>query len=363
MAKWHKALTKPVKRLRAWLYKRKWMERKVCRGGKNPDKTFYVIRSRIDTWGLIACYNHVLGHIKLALEQGYIPVVDMQNYPNTYLDPGKLHQENAWEYYFYQPTGYTLEEAYRSCHVILMDGMPPKEAHPRGQGKLYLDYFNRKAGGFSGPDPSSDGGGFSCGTDYDGSGSRSDQEAWGTETEKEIRYNTKIIRENMQIRREVQAHIEEQYEKLFPGGEKVLGVLCRGTDISLRRPSGHSVMPRTEEMISRAGELMEQWGCTGIFLTTEEAAAVEQFREAFGDRVFFTECARYGDTGDKLLADIPFDRKNDRYLRGLEYLTNIVLLSRCDCLLGVYVGGTTGAMEMNGGGYEHVEIMDLGVYE
>ena len=101
MAKWHKALTKPVKRLRAWLYKRKWMERKVCRGGKNPDKTFYVIRSRIDTWGLIACYNHVLGHIKLALEQGYIPVVDMQNYPNTYLDPGKLHQENAWELFYF----------------------------------------------------------------------------------------------------------------------------------------------------------------------------------------------------------------------------------------------------------------------
>ena len=47
----------------------------------------------------------------------------------------------------------------------------------------------------------------------------------------------------------------------------------------------------------------------------------------------------------------------------MEYLTNIVLLSKCDCLLGVYVGGTVGALEMNGGAYEHVEIMDLGVYE
>ncbi len=331
MAKWYKTLTKPVRKLRAWRFEQKWAERRLCRGGNNPDRTFYVIRSRIDTWGLIACYNHVLGHIKLALEQGYIPVVDMKNYSNTYLEPEKLHKENAWEYYFHQPTDHTLEEAYRSRHVILMDGMPPKEAHPRGQGKLYLDYFKRKAS--------------------------------GTETEKEIRYNTKIIREHMRIRREVETHIEQQYEKLFPEGERVLGVLCRGTDISLRRPAGHSVMPRTEEMIRRAGALMERWGCSRIFLTTEEAAAVEQFREAFGDRLFFTDCARYGDTRDKLLADIRFDRKNDRYLRGLEYLTNIVLLSKCDCLLGVYVGGTTGALEMNGGAYDHVEIMDLGVYQ
>lgn len=357
MAKWYKPLTKPVRKLRAWRYEKKWAKRGVCRGRMNPDKTFYVIRSRIDTWGLIACYNHVLGHIKLALEQGYIPVVDMRNYPNTYLDPKKLHKENSWEYYFYQPTEYSLEEAYRSRHVILMDGMPPKEAHPRGQGKLYLDYFDRKAGESSVSDI------VSCVTDHDGGVTRVNQEVSRTEPEKEIRYNNRIIREHMRIRGEAAEHIEKQYKKLFLKGERVLGVLCRGTDISLRRPSGHSVMPRTEEMIGRAERLMEQWGCTRIFLTTEERAAVEQFREAFGERVFFTECARYGDTGDKLLADIQFDRKDDRYLRGLEYLTNIALLSRCDCLLGVYVGGTTGALEMNGGAYEHVEIMDLGVYQ
>lgn len=347
MAKWYKTLTKPVRKLRAWRFEQKWAERRLCRGGNNPDRTFYVIRSRIDTWGLIACYNHVLGHIKLALEQGYIPVVDMKNYSNTYLEPEKLHKENAWEYYFHQPTDHTLEEAYRSRHVILMDGMPPKEAHPRGQGKLYLDYFKQKAGDFQAVSAS--------------------QKESGGENERNIReeveYNTRVIREHMRIRREVQAHIGEQYQKLFSKEEKVLGVLCRGTDISLRRPTGHSVMPRTEEMIGRAGELMEQWGCARIFLTTEETAAVERFREAFGDRVFYTECARYGDTGDRLLADIQFDRKNDRYLRGLEYLTNIALLSRCDCLLGVYVGGTVGALEMNGGRYEHVEIMDLGVYQ
>ena len=342
MAKWYKALTKPVRDLRNRHYEKKWTERTVRRGGNNADRTFYVIRSRIDTWGLIACYNHVLGHIKLALEQGYIPVVDMQNYPNTYLDPKKLHKENSWEYYFHQPSEFTLEEAYRSCNVILMNGMPPKEAHPRGQGKLYLDYYN--------------------GREQTGGAASGLAEA-GKEIEREIRYNTQVIREHMRIRGEVKAHIEEQYEKLFPKEEKVLGVLCRGTDISLRRPSGHSVMPRTEEMIGRAGELMEQWGCTRMFLTTEEEIAVEQFREAFGERVFFTRCARYGNTGDKLLADIRFDRKDDRYLRGLEYLTNIVLLSRCHCLLGVYVGGTTGALEMNGGAYEHVEIMDLGVYK
>ncbi len=321
--KWYKPLTKPVREVRARLEERKWKPVEKRFGSENPDRTFYVIRSRFDTWGLIACYNHVLGHIKLAMEQGMIPVVDMKHYPNTYLDPEKAGKENSWEYYFHQPTEHTLEEAYRSRHVFLMDGMPPKEAHPRGQGKLYLE-----------------------------------QE----KNQEEIACNTRIIREHMRLRDDVKAHIREQYDALFPRGEKVLGVLCRGTDISLRRPAGHSVMPEPEEMIRRAGVLMEEWGCTRLFLTTEQEEAVELFGRAFGERVFYTRCVRYGNTGDHLLADIQFDRENDRYLRGLEYLTNIVLLSRCDCLLGVYVGGTVGALEMNGGAYEHVEMMDLGVY-
>ncbi len=323
--KWYKHLTKPIRQARARLEEKKWAHGEKSYGSDNPDRTFYLIRSRFDTWGLIACYNHVLGHIKLALDQGMIPVVDMKYYPNTYLDPEKLGRENSWEYYFHQPSDYTLEEVYQSRHVFLMDGMPPKEAHPRGQGKLYLEGEREK-------------------------------------NRDEIARNSRIIREHMGIRDDVMAHIDEQYAALFPEGEKVLGVLCRGTDISLRRPAGHSVMPTAEEMIRRTEELMEKWGCGRVFLTTEQEEAVEEFRQAFGDRLCYTRCVRYGNTGDQLLANIQFDRENDRYLRGLEYLTNIVLLSRCDCLLGVYVGGTTGAMEMNGGAYEHVEVMDLGVY-
>lgn len=323
MAEWFKRIAKPYRQFKNWRYERKWREGEKCFGGRNPDKTFYVIRSRFDTWGLTACYNHVLGHIRIALERGWIPVVDMKNYANTYLAPKKIGKENAWEYYFCQPTSYSLEEAYQSRHVFLSDGMPPKEAHPRGQGRIYVEKESHL---------------------------------------EEIRRYTELIRDHMRIRGDVLSHIRDQRAALFPEKGKVLGVLCRGTDISLRKPSGHSVMPEIPEMISRAGVLLEEWGCERIFLTTEEEKAVGQFREAFGEKVFFTECARYGDTGAKLLADISFARENDRYLRGLEYLTNIVLLSECDCLLGVYVGGTVGALEMNGGRYGQVEIVDLGVY-
>ena len=56
-----------------------------------------------------------------------------------------------------------------------------------------------------------------------------------------------------------------------------------------------------------------------------------------------------------------FGRKNDKYLRGREYLINILLLSECDCLVAGSAGGTYGAL-LIGKEYEYQYIYDLGVY-
>lgn len=95
-----------------------WDEHYIKRG--DPTKpTYYVIRRRYEGTGLFARYIHYAGHIRRALSKGWLPVVDMQNYPNPYLSPEKFGKENSWEYYFEQPLRIGLEQAYGGENVIL----------------------------------------------------------------------------------------------------------------------------------------------------------------------------------------------------------------------------------------------------
>ena len=104
-----------------------WEEHYIKRG--DPTKpTYYIIRRQAEGTGLFARYNMFAGHIRYALSKGWIPVVDMQNYPNTYLAPEKLGKENSWEYFFEQPLRIGLEYAYNGENVILSNG---NEVSPR----------------------------------------------------------------------------------------------------------------------------------------------------------------------------------------------------------------------------------------
>ena len=71
---------------------------------------------------LFSCYDEY-GACAYAVKQGYIPVIDMQNGRNTYLEEGKVGRENAWEYYFEQPCGYRLADIRDAKNVILSDGL------------------------------------------------------------------------------------------------------------------------------------------------------------------------------------------------------------------------------------------------
>ena len=57
-----------------------------------------------------------------------------------------------------------------------------------------------------------------------------------------------------------------------------------------------------------------------------------------------------------------FDRENDEYLRGLEYLSSMNVLSKCDALIAGINTGSQMAYIMNDGEYEHVHFYNLGRY-
>ena len=85
----------------------------------DPSKpTYYIIR-REGGIGLFSNFVTAAGHIRHAFINGYLPVVDMQNYPNPYLSSEKFGKENSWEYYFEQPLRIGLKQAYNGENIIL----------------------------------------------------------------------------------------------------------------------------------------------------------------------------------------------------------------------------------------------------
>ena len=91
-------------------------------GGKlNPDKVFYIIR-RYPGTGLLSNLAYVINHIQIANRMGFIPIVDMKNYPSVYNENDKIFGTlNSWEYYFEQLTDYSLDEVYQSKNIIITD--------------------------------------------------------------------------------------------------------------------------------------------------------------------------------------------------------------------------------------------------
>jgi hypothetical protein len=162
-----------------------------------------------------------------------------------------------------------------------------------------------------------------------------------------------------------QKYVDDEYQSLI-AGKKVLGVLCRGTDYVQKKPYGHPIQPRTEEVITLVKQKMIELDLEYIYLATEEYRIVKQFEEVFPSIVIVNKRTYYDDI---FLRDhcteiyqVHFDRENDIYLKGLEYLSSIWLLSRCHALVAGNCGGSTSALYLNNGKYIYWHLFDLGLY-
>ncbi len=296
----------------------KWQQRKVSYGRENPDKVFYVIRRATCKVGLFSFVMTNLGHIKFAIDHGYIPVIDMQNNANTYLEKNEIGKKNAWEFYFEQPCGYSLADISKSKNVILGSGLiTDKIAFPSARMVYDENEFNLWKG---------------------------------------------IFDQYLNITEEIKREVDRQFEQLFHNN-RVLGVLARGTDYTGTKPHKHPVQPETEQIISKSKEVMNLYKCDKIYLATEDEQIFCEFKRVFGDKLTAPDVKRYMTIGAENINDVMCeDRKCDKYLKGKEYLESILLLSKCNCLVAGNTGGTQGALLFSKG-YEYKYIFDLGVYQ
>lgn len=300
--------------------RRRHFEEKHCKWGKeNPDKIFYVIRRSNFYVGWGSILSVILGRIAEIESKGWIPVVDLKNEKNAYLEEEEIGKKDAWEYYFEPLSGYGLEDIKKSKNIILSDGGEEIEL-------LKPEDFDR---------------------DYNAEVF----EKWKRMTNQYIHFRKNILEK-----------MNQEMDSLFAKEDKVLGILARGTDYVARKPEGHPVQPEIEAVFEKAEWVMQTYHCNKIFLASEDKNIYENFLEKFGKENILVNHKKWIDyTGDKFLSEFSSERKNDKYLGGLEYLTTLYILSQCPCI----IGGRTSATPLVACLAEKTEytyFWDLGVY-
>ncbi len=179
---------------------------------------------------------------------------------------------------------------------------------------------------------------------------------WGKIYQKFVRFNPKT-----------QQYINREIEEILGDGKRVLGVLCRGTDYTGLKPKGHPVQPDVSEILDKAEEKMQELNCSHIYLATEDGKIDKMFRERFQDKILINHREYYDEIFEKnqltWIKDVHFERENDDYLKGVEYLSSLVILSKCNAIVAGNCGGSQAAVFMNAGKYEDCYIYNLGLYE
>lgn len=319
---------------------RKGAEKRTSFGTENPDKIFYVLRPyyylqrnelTVNVSNLLMHYYRNLQHLAYAVEKGWIPVVDWENYgPFPHEENYPVNgTENCWEYYWNQPSEYTLEEVYRSKNVILSvqntrdNKYVPSCSFRAPLQKQAEDYAER------------------C-PQYD-----------------------KLITLNEYTAK----YIQEKQDKLFPKNARILGVAVRGTSYGIsatkNNVNGHPIQPKIGNLIESIRTTMDEWKMDYVFITCELDSVILEIENAFEGKVLYLSRQRYktppmrGDIEKNL---DPLYVPGQKYQTNLDYLTEMVLLSRCTSLLAAMSSGVRAAIIWNDKSYEQMKIFDNGLW-
>ena len=263
----------------------------------------YAIIRREDTVPGIG--SHIItniGQIEAALQAGMIPVIDTVSVDNCFRNMSMEYNTNAWELFFEQPLGVGIMDIPNDAEVMVLDGIPVDKPY------YDMDFFTNPY----------------------------ILNRWR-------RRANQYLRPSDQLKDALDIALAEINQRM---AEKVLGVLCRGTDYVSLKPYNHPVQPSVSEMLQKAGEMLHCYKLEHIYLVTEDEGIRRAFEECFGDRVFTTQKQYYASAPKKLLTEINQETKIDCYYKNMEYLAALLLLGKCDCFLGSRTSGTVAALIM-----------------
>lgn len=176
----------------------------------------------------------------------------------------------------------------------------------------------------------------------------------------------KLYRDFVKLNEITFEYVEAECTKIFSNGNNVLGVICRGTDYTLSKPKNHPRQPEIADVIAKTKKYIKKYKYEYIYLATESKSIEDKFRDAFPEKILTNKRSYYDEAmeknGAKWITDVHFERENDEYLKGIEYLSSLYILSRCKALVGGNCTGTRIAIFLNDRTYERVYIFDRGLY-
>lgn len=230
---------------------------------------------------------------------------------------------NSWEYFWKQPSDYTLDEVYRSKNVILSTMnigqfgyipncamTPPFNNYARKIAKQCPKYSNL------------------------------------------IPFNEYT-----------ESHVNQIYNELFPKDGKILGVVIRGSSYGTKKTqfSSHPTQLPIKDVIKEVYKCLEAWEYQYVFFMNEVQELVDIMKGEFGDKLIVLPRMRDSlnrkTDGSELN---PMYEDGNRFKTNLDYITEVALLSKCDSLIGSMSSGTRTAIMWNNEKYEHIYILKEG---
>lgn len=273
---------------------------------KGKKDIYCVIRLHSDEGGLFCLWFKALQGIKISIDNGFIPVIDMQTKENIFTTKKQRKQINIWEAFFEQPV--------KNINYSEIKNFPNRIVIENPTGLLDFDYL------------------------VDNSEERA---KW-----------RKIVIENFKFSKKVTEEIEK-YKRKFENS-RVLGVLARGTDY-LNPNLGHYSRLNIPEIIKCTEERMTKFNCNKLFLATEDSDILDAMKDRFGDKLIFVEQKRYrGQQSDKL--GHLKDYVNDAVAMNISYLSAMYFLSRCDYFWGSRTTGSMGVYLLKENDFKSFEL-------
>lgn len=182
------------------------------------------------------------------------------------------------------------------------------------------------------------------------------QRAWWKATQSFVRLNESAKR-----------YIDEECSAILHNSERVIGVVCRGTDYLILKPHRHPVQPAVDEVIRLCRKWLKNYGYDKIYLATEDEKIYQKFESAFPGQILTNKRSYYDgvmkENGFADITQVHFDRENDDFLKGLEYLSSLYILSKCSVIVGGDCGASQMATFLSNGKYERMHIFDKGLYK
>lgn len=293
-------------------------------GEENPNSNIYMMYTNNPTRGFFSLFNLTLDGLYFADYYNMRPVVEWGEATLYHEDGGVDGVFNSFEYYFKQPCGISVSSARHSKNVVFYE---------YSHRKLSIPDFNLTIGASLTDD---------------------------LKLNSYLNKRAEIIRKYITFSDNVKQYLYESADGMFTG-KKTLGVHVRGTDMNVGY-NGHAKIVTPEEYLKAAKKAFDVGEFENIFLATDEGRSIELFQKEFGRRLlFFTDILRSDD--GQALHFSKSERRNHKYLLGLEVLRDMYVLSLCDGLVaGVSNVSLTARMMKRSYGkeYEQINILSHG---